>query len=255
MARGRFFAGIISSSVLGAALVAGLAAPGYAADAPKLTLTGSASFTTDYMFRSVSNTEQMPAVQPEFDLTYGMWWAYIWGSNTHIDATSANKGIEIDYGGGISPKWKDITFTIGGLEYTYPGDTGLDYFELKTAASWTSGPWSLSIGNWWSPNNFGADTQSDAIEFGAGYAFPKYKLFNFFTPSISGTYGHQFYEKQDVFPDYNYWNVGLTLGFLKNWSGDIRYYDTDYSKTDCAINSGGRNNCDARAVGTIKVTF
>ena len=56
MARGRFFAGIISSSVLGAALVAGLAAPGYAADAPKLTLTGSASFTTDYMFRSISNT-------------------------------------------------------------------------------------------------------------------------------------------------------------------------------------------------------
>ena len=32
------------------------------------------------------------------------------------------------------------------------------------------------------------DTQSDALELGAGYAFPKYKLFNFFAPSISGGY-------------------------------------------------------------------
>ena len=80
------------------------------------------------MFRSVSNTSQNPAVQPEFDLTYGMWWAYIWGSNTSL----SDKGIEIDYGGGISPKWKNFTFTVGGLEYTYPSDTHIDYFELKT---------------------------------------------------------------------------------------------------------------------------
>ena len=35
----------------------------------------------------------------------------------------SDKGIEIDYGGGISPKWKNFTFTVGGLEYTYPSDT------------------------------------------------------------------------------------------------------------------------------------
>ena len=39
----------------------------------KLTFTGSAAFTTDYMFRSVSNTNSGPAVQPEFDATYGMF--------------------------------------------------------------------------------------------------------------------------------------------------------------------------------------
>ena len=260
MARGSFFAGIMTSTVLGAALFVGLAAPAYAQDAPptppKLTLTGSASFTTDYMFRSVSNTSQNPAVQPEFDLTYGMWWAYIWGSNTSL----SDKGIEIDYGGGISPKWQNFTFTVGGLEYTYPSDTHIDYFELKTGVSWNpgAGPWTLSVNNWWSPNNFGLDTQSDALELGAGYAFPKYKLFNFFAPSISGVFGWQWYEKTDVVPDYTYGNVGLTLtpvGSLKNWSGDIRFYDTSYNKEDCFINSGGRNNCDARAVGTIKVTF
>ena len=34
-------------------------------------------------------------------------------------------GIEIDYCAGITPKWKNITFNIGGLDYTYPGATAI----------------------------------------------------------------------------------------------------------------------------------
>jgi uncharacterized protein (TIGR02001 family) len=239
--------GIIKTCVLGAALAAGLAMGAQAADT-KLTLTGSATFVTDYMFRSVSNTNQEPAAQPEFDLTYGMFWAYMWGSNTAF-----GDNIEIDYGAGISPKWHDITFTIGGLEYTYPGaNSTTDYFELKTGASWTGGAWTLGITNYWSPDNFQVFGNSDAIEGSVGYAF-KGKLFNFFSPSISGTLGHQSYE--EVASDYTYWNAGLTLGFMDHWSADIRYYDTDYNETQCFINSGGRNNCDARVVGAIKASF
>ena len=65
--------GIIKSlAILGAALVAGLAMPANADD-NKLTFTGSATITTDYMFRSISNTNQEPAAQVEFDATYGMF--------------------------------------------------------------------------------------------------------------------------------------------------------------------------------------
>src|SRR5262245_17249501 len=56
MARGSFFAGMMKSGALAAALLAGAAVPGYAQDAPpKLTLSGSATMTTDYMFRSVTD--------------------------------------------------------------------------------------------------------------------------------------------------------------------------------------------------------
>src|SRR6266496_5629669 len=131
MARRSREVGILKLGILSAALVVALALPAQAGD-NKLTLTGSASFTTDYMFRSISNTDENPAVQPEFDLTYGMWYAYIWGSNTDF-----GDGIEIDYGLGITPKWKNITFNIAGLEYTYPGaNSEIDYFELKTGATW-----------------------------------------------------------------------------------------------------------------------
>jgi len=249
MARRNREVGFVKSCVLASALIAGLALPAQAQN--KLTLSGSATFTTDYLFRGVSNSGELPAVQPEFDLTYGMWYAYVWGSNTH--APVYGKGIEIDYGIGIAPKWNNITFNIAGLYYTYPGSGGnIDYFELKTGATWASGPWTLSVNNYWSPDNFQFAGNSDAIEGQVGYAFSR-KLFNFFSPSISGGYGFQSYEKN--YHDYSYWNVGLTLGFLEHWSADVRYWDTSYSEDECFVQSGGRPNCDARAVGTFKATF
>jgi len=240
--------GIIKSCVLGIALVVAVALPAKAQN--KLTFSGSATLTTDYMFRSVSNSNQNPAAQVEFDAAYGIFWAYAWGSNTSFNPD----GIEIDYGAGISPKWLGIDWTIGALEYTFPGTSSLDYFELQTKAAHTWGNLTLSIGNWWSPDNFGTGTQSDAVEGGAGYSFTG-KLFGFFSPSISGALGVQTFANQNIQPNYTYWNAGLTLGFLDHWSADIRYYDTNLSSTDCVIIGGGPNNCDARAVGTIKATF
>jgi uncharacterized protein (TIGR02001 family) len=239
--------GIITRCVLGLAIVAGLATMAYAGD-NKLSLSGSATFTTDYMFRSISNTNQHPAVQPEFDLGYGIFWAYIWGSNTAF-----GQNIEIDYGGGISPKWKDFTFTVGGLMYTYPGaNSTLDYFELKSGVAWASGPWAFALNDYWSPDNFQFFGDSNAIDGTLGYTFAG-KLFNFFTPSVSGQVGFQSYERNA--DDYVYWNAGLTLGFLDHWSADVRYYDTDYNDAQCLAQSGGAHNCDARAVGTIKAIF
>jgi uncharacterized protein (TIGR02001 family) len=240
--------GIFKACALGAILAAGLTTAAYADN--KLTLSGSASFTTNYEFRGVSNSSNDPAVQPEIDLGYGMFWAYMWGSNTAF-----GDNIEIDYGAGISPKWGDWTLTVGGLAYTFPGaDPEIDYFELKTAVAWGHGPWAISLNNYWSPDNFQAGTQSDALEGDVGYTFSR-KIWNFFTPSISGAIGAQMYEHENIIPSYLYWNAGLTLGFMDHWSVDVRYWDTDYSKTDCFINSGARDNCDATAVATIKATF
>ena len=84
------------------------------------------------------------------------------------------------------------------------------------------------------------------------YAFQG-KLFNFFSPTVSGLFGYQTFE--DIAPDYTYWNAGLTLGFWDHYSFDVRYWDTDVSATDCVILSFERGGCDARAVGTLKAVF
>ncbi|MGI8725135.1 MAG: TorF family putative porin [Methyloceanibacter sp.] len=238
--------GSIKSFVLGAALAAGLATAAQADD-NKLALSGFATITTDYMFRSISNSEERPAAQAEFDLTYGIFYAGMWGSNTAF-----GDGIELDYYAGITPKWKNITFNFGGLYYTFPGASEIDYFEALAGATWTAGAWTLNIRDYFSPDNFQFFDESNAIEGSVAYAFSG-KLFNFFSPTISGTLGFQSFEVNAN--DYTYWNAGLTLGFMERWSADVRYYDTDYNDAECFAQSGGRNNCDARVVGAIKATF
>jgi uncharacterized protein (TIGR02001 family) len=264
--------GIIKSFVLGAALAAALAAPAQAGD-NKLSLSATTVFTTDYIFRGYTNTGNGPAVQPEFDLTYGMFYAGIWGSNIKpaagtnvVTGAPENIGdIEIDYYAGITPKWSwnssSVTFNIGALYYTYPnyceGKCGLldpDYFELKTAATWTGGNWSLGVANYWSDEYFGFAGNSDALEGSVGYAFSG-KLFNFFSPTISGLVGYQWFE--EVAEDYAYWNAGLTLGFMEHWSVDVRYWDTDLSTAGCftLTTYNSDSGCDARVVGTLKAVF
>jgi uncharacterized protein (TIGR02001 family) len=239
--------GVIKSCVLAAALVAGLALSAQA-DEKKLTLSATTVFTTDYIFRGLSQTSNGPAVQPEFDVYYGMFYAGIWGSNVDFQ-----EGIEIDYYVGMAPKWGNFTFDIAGLAYTYPGsnDPELDYFELKSGVTWASGQWSLRVTNYWSPNNFNSLGDSDAIEGAVAYSFQR-KLFNFFTPTVSGLVGYQAYE--DI-ADYTYWNAGLTLGFMEHWSADVRYWDTTYDGGECFINTGVRSACDERVVGTFKAVF
>jgi uncharacterized protein (TIGR02001 family) len=243
--------GIIKSCVLGAALAAAMAVPAQAGD-NKLTLSGTAALTTDYIFRGVSFTGNQPAVQASFTGTYGIFYAGAWASNIELDGTS----IEIDYYAGITPTWKGITFDIAGLYYTYPGATDplaeLDYFELKTAAKYTfAEKLTVGIANYWSPEFGGEGGDSDALELSAGYAFAG-KLFNFFSPSISGLVGWQWVDKNySGWDPYTYWNAGLTLGFMEKWALDVRYWDTDLDGTDTYAGSIS----DARVVGTLSATF
>jgi uncharacterized protein (TIGR02001 family) len=244
-------AGTLKLSLLSAALIGGLALP---AQAEELTLGGSAAFTTDYVFRGISQTDENPAVQASIDAAYGIFYLGMWGSNVDFGAGPAGQdiaNIEIDYYGGIAPTWQGISFDIGGIYYTYPGaydpGTEFDYFELKTGASYTFfDALTLGITNYWAPEFFGETGDADALELSGEYAFGS-KLFNFFSPSVSGLIGWQWIDEGT---DYTYWNVGLTLGFMDNWAADIRYWDTDISDFAC-----GGSICDSRVVGTISASF
>ena len=251
MARRNREVGFVKSCVLASALIAGLALPAQADD-KKLTLSATTYIATDYMFRGYSSyAAASPKRCAEFDLTYGIFYAGMWASNTAF-----GDGIEIDYYVGITPKWGNVTFNFGGLYYIYPGCEPMRPRLLRAeavppltrAASWTFG-----IGEYWSPDNFQFVRQLVCDRGTIGYAFQG-KLFNFFTPTVSGLFGYQTFE--DIAADYTYWNAGLTLGFMEHYSFDVRYWDTDsVSDADCIILSFERGGCDARAVGTLKAVF
>ena len=112
---------------------------------------------------------QRPEAAAEFDLYYGIFYAGIWGSNTVY-----GDGIEIDYYAGITPKWGDVTFNFAFLLLQLSGrkQRRLGYYEVKAAASYTSGNWTFGIGDWWSPDNFQVFGNSNAIEGSARLCLP-----------------------------------------------------------------------------------
>jgi uncharacterized protein (TIGR02001 family) len=251
-------AGTLKLSLLSAALVGGLALPAHAQDANGLELSATATFTTDYVFRGISQTANNPAVQASLDASYGIFYLGMWGSNLDFGAGPSGQDIanlEIDYYGGIAPEWRGISFDIGGIYYTYPGayDPGgdFDYFELKTGASYTFFD-ALTLGatNYWSPEFSGEIGNADALELAAEYSFAN--KWWIFSPSVSALVGWQWFDEASD-SDYTYWNAGLTLGFMDNWSADVRYWDTDASDAGCF--GAFANTCDERIVGTLSASF
>ncbi len=104
--------GTIKTAMMSAALIGGLAVPAQAQvteleekDAPGVlgdgfSLSASAAFTTDYVFRGISQTDQNPAVQASLDASYGIFYIGMWGSNVDFGAGPAGQDIanvEIDY--------------------------------------------------------------------------------------------------------------------------------------------------------------
>lgn len=52
-----------------------------AAHAQDLTLYGGATVTSDYVFRSVTFSDNQPTLQPYVELSYGGFYAGVWASN------------------------------------------------------------------------------------------------------------------------------------------------------------------------------
>lgn len=239
------------------------------AEGRKLDLSVTLGGTSDYVFRGISQTDENPAAQGSIDLSYGLFYAGVWASN--VDFGTGSPNAEIDFYAGIKPTmgpgpfWGPVTFDLGVIYYAYPSadDDGaeLDYVELKAGYSMES-PWikGLTSGTtvYWSPEYGGEIGDVITLESVASYALPQVGIFS---PSISGTLGSVYGDRDDGFSpggtgaeDYQYWNAGLSLA-VEKFTFDFRYWDTDIDVTTgngLCVEAG---LCDERFVFTAKVTL
>jgi uncharacterized protein (TIGR02001 family) len=209
--------------------------------------------TSDYVFRGITQTSEDPAAQGSLDLSYGIIYAGIWGSNIDFEGGG---NAEVDLYAGIKPVWGPVTFDLGVIYYAYPDadDHGaeLDYVELKAGYSIVS-PWikGLTSGTtiYWSPEYTGDTGEVFTVESAASYALPQ---FGIFSPSISGAYGTLYGDAGEGFSidgddKYSYWNAGLVLA-VEKFTFDFRYWDTD-------IKDGLDGTADERFVFSAKITL
>jgi uncharacterized protein (TIGR02001 family) len=205
---------------------------------------------TDYNFRGISQTDRKPAVQGGAELQIYDNLVYLGVYASNVDLTT-RPNAEIDFYGGIRPKFGPITVDLGVWQYYYPGEK--QYIDLA--------------GTYWTPRNtdftevYGKVSYNyeDKLTLGANvfYAWDwlgtgapgtyasltaKYNLPFLEGLSVSGELGHYWLGTTNLaiwssvppanLPDYTYWNAGLSYTY-KNVTADLRYHDTDLSKNKC----------------------
>ncbi|HRN87007.1 TorF family putative porin [Hyphomicrobium sp.] len=230
-------------------------------DAPvesrKLELSATLTGTSDYVWRGFSQSWENPAAQGSVDLSYGIFYAGIWGSNVDFGPGS-DANAELNYYTGLKPVWGPVTFDFGAIYYHYPSanDAGaeLDFVELKAGYSMES-PWikGLTSGTtlYWTPDYSGELGSVITLESAASYALPKFAIFQ---PAISGVWGTSYGDRKDGFvfgtnnkDRYSYWSAGLELA-VENFTFDFRYWDSD-------VRGGAGGLADERFVFTTTVSL
>jgi len=121
-------------------------ATGQEDDAPALTLSGSATLTTDYRFRGVSQSDEGMAVQGGFTLSHSSgFYAGAWGSNLSGWGTFGGANMELDIYAGYKLPVGEGTLDLGGTWYMYPSGADVtDFAELYAKLSGAAGPVSLT---------------------------------------------------------------------------------------------------------------
>lgn len=262
-----------------ALMTAALSAPAFADDKPEFKYSYNLGITSDYVFRGVSQSAEHATGQAGLDVSYGIFYAGVWGSGIDFGQDTASfkyiAKAEIDFYAGIKPVWKGITFDLGLIYYAYPGalDNRLtspitgeaDYFELKAGASrevWKGG--TLSSNYYFSPDYTNSTGKVFTSETSFSQELP---AFAGITPTVSAMLGYQ-KGSDDRYvgliangdKSYLYWNAGVTLGWEK-FSLDLRYWDTDLKNDNAAAGyspnfcKAGTFQCDERFVATFKFTY
>jgi len=212
-----------------------------AQDDKPVTLAFNVGANTDYVFRGFSQTDEDPSIFGGVDASFAsIGYAGVWVSNVDFgNGTDA----EFDIYGGVKPTMGPVTFDVGFIYYGYidqPSGSHEDYWEGKVAASVPVGPATVGAAVYYSPEFFGKTGEAWYYEANASYAVPNSKF------TFSGAVGRQ---EVDQGIDYTVWNAGVGWALDDHIGLDLRYFDTNVSKTL----SGGL--ADARVVGGIKVTW
>ena len=106
-----------------------------AADAPAaFTTSGNLAFTSDYVFRGISQTGGHTALQGGFDVAHTSGLAAgVWASNiSWAPSTSLEVDFYVNYGFSLS---KDFSASVGYLAYVYEGNSSINTGEINASVS------------------------------------------------------------------------------------------------------------------------
>ncbi|MFA7439359.1 MAG: TorF family putative porin [Sphingomonadaceae bacterium] len=148
-----------------------------------LSVSGSASFVSDYRFRGVSLSDKDPAVQGNITVnTAPGFFAGVWGSSIQDYAGATT---EIDVYGGWSRQFGLLTPTVGIYTYLFPGASGVDVYELYGSVAGNLGPATLTVGLNWAPDQGNLNRSSRYVYAAGSVGIPTTPL------TLKASIGHE----------------------------------------------------------------
>jgi len=224
------------SAALAASFLVGAAGVAQAEESP---ISANVTFTSDYVYRGYSQTNENFAVQGGFDYAHDSgFYVGTWGSS--IDWLSKG-GAEVDVYAGFGNTIGDTDFSydVGVLQYFYPGGKTSDGNDADTTEAYIGFGWKfLSVKYSYAFTDLFGIEDSDGSEYyemgadfdlGAGFA-------------LGAHVGRQ---KIEGGGSYNDWKIGVSKDFIGlSWAVD--YIDTDVD---------GDDNADERVVVSVTKSF
>ncbi|WP_438729026.1 TorF family putative porin [Parasphingorhabdus sp. DH2-15] len=264
------------------ALLCFTASPALAQDEEEekaITVSGSVSFTNDYRFRGVSQSDEEIAIQGGLTIAHKSGiYVGTWGSNLAGWGTFGGANTELDLIVGFSTTIGDAAIDTGVTWYTYPGGAdNSDFFEGYFSVSGTTGPLSLTAAVNYAPEqealgNFSATPFSNGqsednlyLSGGADFAIPN-------TPvTLSAHIGYSEGNPglgpngTSVAPTGEYWDwsLGASVPITGPLSLSVAYVDTDIGVAESAFlqpnfslgNDGTGQIADAQLVIALTAEF
>ena len=218
---------ISSSIVLSALLTATVVSNQAVAAEPENTLTFNIGATTDYRFRSISQSSFKPAVQGGADFSHKSGaYVGVWGSNVNWvkDFAGATDGsLEVDlYGGYKGELAMDLSFDVGIIGYIYPSNnaaTNANTTEIYAALTYgvVTAKYSRSVTNFVAnANSSGSQYLELAATFDLGNGF-----------SVTPHIGRQMIPNQTTSGDYTDYSLTLGKDFGNGISASVSAVGTD----------------------------
>lgn len=137
-------------------------------------LSGNFALTSNYVFRGISQTENLPAIQGS--LTYLLpvgLYVSVWGSNVKFTGTDAT--VELDTIAGYrSSIGEDFSLDINFARYNYPSARELNYNEINSVFIYKI----LQFGFSYSGNEYNSHDVGTYYNGGINYNIPSQYIFN-----------------------------------------------------------------------------
>ncbi len=238
-------------------------------------LAFGSAIMTDYNFRGISQSAKHPSVAAYFEPRYNLnanWQLYAGIAGESIDFPNKASS-EIDLYGGVRPTFGALALDFGYWYYWYPAGQLITYantnvsvanasfYEVYGKAAYTINDYvTVGANLYYTPSWLGTGAKGTYYSGTVKLTAPATMLPNGIGAYASGELGRQalgtvkfnpvVYPVPADLPDYTTWNLGV--GFTwKVFTLDLRYFDTNLTKSNCNILTGDPGAIPGGTVSTL----